>query len=189
MADVDKQIRDAELDQVLDAILAKYAATEPRAGLEERILANLRGADVRIEHGGSWSWRIAVALAGVLMVATAVVWQWSRASHSRIANHPSSTQQKMAPIEMASQDENCAPVKHGKRAAVRRPPRHEMLAPDPKLDVFPSPLPLSEQEKILASYVREYPEHAALVAEARMDALRQQDQERRRMAGQQDEKQ
>ena len=65
----------------------------------------------------------------------------------------------------------------------------EIAVAGPKLDVFPSPLPLSEQEKILASYVAGYPEHAALVAEARMDALRQEAEERRRMAGELDEKQ
>jgi hypothetical protein len=42
----------------------------------------------------------------------------------------------------------------------------------PKLDQFPSPQPLSEQEKILASYVQEYPENAVLLARARTEALR-----------------
>lgn len=43
----------------------------------------------------------------------------------------------------------------------------------PKLDRFPSPQPLSEQEKILASYVEKYPEQAVLLARARTEALRQ----------------
>jgi hypothetical protein len=63
------------------------------------------------------------------------------------------------------------------------------VATNPKLDVFPSPLPLSEQEKILASYVSEYPKHAALVAEARMDDLRQETEERRRIASERNERQ
>jgi hypothetical protein len=46
----------------------------------------------------------------------------------------------------------------------------------PKLAQFPSPQPLSEQERILASYVAKYPEQAALVAQARAQAL-QQDRE------------
>jgi len=64
---------------------------------------------------------------------------------------------------------------------VQRPMQHDTVASSAKLDVFPSPLPLSEQEKILAIYVAQYPEHAALVAEARMDALRQEDEERSRI--------
>jgi hypothetical protein len=65
----------------------------------------------------------------------------------------------------------------------------EIAAAGPKLDSFPSPLPLSEQEIILASYVAEDPEQAALVAEARMDALRQQDEERRLIPADRDAKQ
>jgi hypothetical protein len=42
----------------------------------------------------------------------------------------------------------------------------------PKLDQFPSPQPLSEQEKILAAYVAKYPEDALLLAQARAEALR-----------------
>jgi hypothetical protein len=41
------------------------------------------------------------------------------------------------------------------------------------LDHFPSPRPLSEQEKILQDYVARYPGHAALIAQARAEALRQ----------------
>jgi hypothetical protein len=47
------------------------------------------------------------------------------------------------------------------------------MAGNPKLDQFPSPRPLSEQEKLLQSYVAEYPERAVLIARARTEALRQ----------------
>jgi hypothetical protein len=47
-----------------------------------------------------------------------------------------------------------------------------VVAPAPKLDQFPSPQPLSEQEKILARYVANYPKHAALIAQARTEQLR-----------------
>jgi hypothetical protein len=43
-----------EFDRMLDAALAKYAAVEPRTGLEERVLANLRPSRraFRITRGG-----------------------------------------------------------------------------------------------------------------------------------------
>jgi hypothetical protein len=41
----------------------------------------------------------------------------------------------------------------------------------PKLDQFPSPQPLSEQEKLLASYVAAYPKQAALLAKLRTAEL------------------
>jgi hypothetical protein len=42
----------------------------------------------------------------------------------------------------------------------------------PKLEQFPSPHPLSEQEQLLANYIAQYPEHALLVARALADPLR-----------------
>jgi len=63
----------------------------------------------------------------------------------------------------------------------RRSPEGAIAVAGPKLDVFPSPLPLSEQEKILASYVAQDPWRAALVAEARMDDLRHEVEERRQI--------
>jgi hypothetical protein len=56
-------------------------------------------------------------------------------------------------------------------------------ANSPKLDQFPSPQPLSEQEKILASYVNQFPDHAALLAQARMEMLRRDREEELRQAG------
>lgn len=173
-----------ELDSALDAALAKYAAAEPRVGLEERILANLRTVETRAGDRVWWSWGIATALAFVLVVAAALAWRWSM--------HPPIVKQPPVPTSPVSteakhheRNPGISPEK-AMRRKVRHPMEHGVLAAKPKLDVFPSPLPLSEQEKILAIYVAQYPEHAALVAEARMDALRQQDEERRRMVAGQD---
>jgi len=56
------------------------------------------------------------------------------------------------------------------------PPRTTIIdVNSPKLEQFPSPQPLSEQERILANYVGKYPEHATLIARARSEAL-QRDQ-------------
>ncbi|MGB7331500.1 MAG: hypothetical protein WBD25_08940, partial [Terriglobales bacterium] len=52
-----------------------------------------------------------------------------------------------------------------------------VVATQPKLDQFPSPQPLSEQERMLASYVAKYPETAALVAQARAEALQKEMEE------------
>jgi hypothetical protein len=50
----------------------------------------------------------------------------------------------------------------------------------PKLDVFPSPLPLTEQEKLLAGYIAEEPEHAVLLARAQAEDLRRDEEEETR---------
>jgi len=49
------------------------------------------------------------------------------------------------------------------------------LARSPKLSQFPSPQPLSEQERLLVRYVTDFPQEAAMVAkaQARAEAERQ----------------
>ena len=60
------------LDEQLDAILAKYAAVEPRTGLDERILANLKSRE-RASAPVAWP-RWAGALAAALLVAISLLW-------------------------------------------------------------------------------------------------------------------
>ena len=93
-------------------------------------------------------------------------------------------------LHLANRETSQAAQKKPRRRTTGPRPPHETVASGPKLDVFPSPLPLSEQEKLLAIYVGEDPEQAALVAEARMADLRHEAQERLQIAaGEQDEKQ
>lgn len=44
-----------------------------------------------------------------------------------------------------------------------------VVATGPKLDQFPSPQPLTEQELALARYVREFPQEADLIATAQVE--------------------
>jgi hypothetical protein len=179
-----------ESDRALDAALAEYTSVEPRAGLEERILANLRAADSPTIARRWWNWRIAAVVAATLIIAVSLVARWNRASQPpTVVQRPHVKEAPIAP-QVANRENSVASQKKLPRhRGVRTQPQQEIVAVDPKLDVFPSPLPLSEQEKILSLYVEKYPEHAALVAEARMDALRQQAEERRQIAGERDEKQ
>jgi hypothetical protein len=69
------------------------------------------------------------------------------------------------------------------RSAVRRAQTATVVsaaAVQPKLDQFPSPRPLSEQEQILVNYVAKYPETAALIAQARTE---EREKEREEEAG------
>ena len=54
-----------ELDRVLDAALAKYAAVEPRDGLEARILANLRTEQAESLRRVWWKWALVAATAAI----------------------------------------------------------------------------------------------------------------------------
>jgi hypothetical protein len=159
------------LDRALDAVLTKYAAVEPRVGIEERILANLRAQQARDSVGGWWPRRLVFALAAVVVVSLFLVF---RSAHQQQVN----VQRISSPV--TRQDA----VRDGTEASVRPSPVKERTvtaprrllaveATEPRLEQFPSPQPLSEQEEILKRYVARYPVHAALVAEARAEALRQ----------------
>jgi len=171
MADNDED----QAERELDAALAMYTAVEPRAGLEERILANLRAQQGAVHRRLWWRWSVAVAAAAI--AALALIWRSGKPSHPVVAARQSITIQSPLRQEsqVANQDANAV---HSRRHA----PIHRTTmqpaqfgagaAANPKLDQFPSPRPLSEQEKILSSYVAEYPEQALLLARARSEALR-----------------
>ena len=168
-----------DLGHELNAVLAKYAAAEPRAGLEERILASLRAEQTHIPDRTWWRWAIAGALAVVVVAGVALAWRWVAPSQPTIAKRPQpSTQQPQKTRTQIAFLDNIAIQSHA-RTGIRRTsvhsPRTTNVRVSPKLDQFPSPQPLSEQERILASYVGKYPEHAILIARARSEAL-QRDQ-------------
>ena len=167
-----------ELDAALDAALTHYAAVEPRAGLEERILANLDAEQDGVRQRGWWRWGIPAAVAAaVAVVAIVVTVKTAKPSHPSIANRPviSAPRSSQPQPEVANRNagQGRGPV-HRKTPASLAPTAQPAIAAvaNPKLDVFPSPQPLSEEEKILASYVETYPEHAALMARALIGAIR-----------------
>jgi hypothetical protein len=167
---------ESDLDRALNSALAMLATVEARAGLEDRVLANLR-AQESIEHRTWRAWGFATAILVVLIVAFA--WHSSQRTRAPIAKEVV-TPAEVKPVKSGSVR---SPVIRS-ASAVRRTklPKYQARAENPKLDQFPSPRPLSEQEKILAMYINQDPEHAALIAEARMETLRQAEAEKVRLA-------
>jgi hypothetical protein len=164
MADVKRN----ELDHELDVVLAKYAAAEPRTGLEERILANLRAERTQVADRAWWRWGLAAAAATV--VVAAVAWRSGKPSHPITVSHPSPTTQVLKePVtqvvangqKRAARFSGPRPVQ--KATAIRAHPPAVMAA-EARLDQFPSPQPLSKQELALARYVIEFPQEATLMA-------------------------
>jgi hypothetical protein len=168
-----------EFDRLLDAALAKYAAVEPRTGLEERVLANLRAEQAHLPDHAWWRWSAIAAVAAVIVVAMALSLRSDKPSHPVVANHPPTPIQ--APKEPGTE---ILSIVHRSGTRPARPstaPKPEMrpsppevaMARAPKLEQFPSPQPLSGQEKLLQNYVAENPGQAVLLARARTEALRQ----------------
>jgi hypothetical protein len=168
------------LDREIDAALAQYGAVEPRAGLEQRVLTNLQAEREKIASRSWWRWpaTVALALAAAVTIAVGGSRMWRSAKTPPVV----SLDRPPTSVESGGQD---GPILAGD---VRNPPplissarrnetnrdrrRQPTVAAGPKLEQFPSPQPMSEQEKILAIYVAQYPEHAALIAEARTEALK-----------------
>jgi hypothetical protein len=179
MSEMHKHLDDPnnELDRTLDAALAKYAAAQPRAGLEDRVLANLRTHRSRVPDRTWWRWSVAGALAAMIVVAIALAWRSSKPSHPVVKLHPSPTlqsaQKPTTPVASTGVGKQMRGSQAGPRklVAVRGTTVHRaqpevVASASPRLDQFPSPRPLSEQEKILLDYVGRFPDEAARVADA-----------------------
>lgn len=163
------QSENDDLSRELDAALARYSNVSPRAGVEGRILANLRAEVARVPERARapgrfwWRWGFAAA---VLVIGAALAWRTAKPSHPVLVNRLAETQP--APTQ-ASQTANAAvetvPARVPPMRKQNRRPISTKRAAAPKLDVFPSPQPLSEEELALARYVRNFPRDARLVAQ------------------------
>jgi hypothetical protein len=172
-----QNLRNSALDRELDAALAKLASVEPRAGLDERVLANLHIEQERTAEHSWWRWPAVAALAAAMVVSVFIVRRSERPAHN-IAEHPPSTTQANEHSEAQLANHGDIGLTRPHQASTRRltPHQSNRLATAlsvPKLDQFPSPQPLSEQEAILARYVTNYPAQATLIAQARTEELRQ----------------
>jgi hypothetical protein len=163
----------------LNAALAKYSAVEPRTGLEERILANVRAERAQTSNRSWWTWGFAAALATVIVVA-AFVWRSGKPSPVITTKHPPTPAHRVdkpaanvVVSHHASHEGTLRGSNHVQITAGRDAHSNSARQTQPRLDRFPSRRPLSEQEQLLKSYVAAYPERAVLLARLRTEELRQ----------------
>jgi len=170
-----RPLRNDLLEHELDAALAKYSMVEPRSGLEARLLAKLRAERERAPIHDHWRWPVVGAVTAVgLMLA---LFLSSRTKQSQVgetvAHNATEATRELPKGKVANPHLLSQPVASVPTAVGKRPRYSTAIVPTaPRVEQFPSPRPLSEQEEILARYVRTYPEHATLVAAARAEALR-----------------
>jgi hypothetical protein len=193
------QDENSERDRELDAALARYAAVEPRAGLEQRVLANLRAEQHLHAARGSRGWRALAALAvacsialisaslltksKVLNLATAPI-GGSREGVARDSRPGGAAQSDMGKpaLESGRLQERVRSIERAKGAVANHLAVNELRQTEtadevtPKLERFPAPEPLSEQEKLLVRFVEDDPQEAALVAEARAEQFKLEDE-------------
>jgi len=193
-------MQDENSDRDLDAALATYATIEPRAGLEQRVLANLRGERQRLAARGWRRWPALVALAvAVLIAVVSASWRITSKAFNAATASGSASREGVAndsrpgvaarsnvgkpALESGSLHERAQSTGHAKGAVANHLGAHESPQTEtaaeaaPKLERFPAPEPLSEQEKLLVRFVEDNPQDAALVAEARAEQLQREDEE------------
>jgi hypothetical protein len=159
-----------ELDRLLDSALAKYSTVEPRSGLEERVLANLQAERKKAPSRVWWHWGLSAVVAALVIAALSFSWRFETTKDPSVAGHPAvrDSSSRIPEREMARHDVNTETprrFKHSHRKT-SHPPAVPIPAARPRLDQFPSPQPLSEQELALAKYASTFPEEAALIATA-----------------------
>lgn len=160
---------DRQLDDLLERGLRAYSEAEPRAGLEERILANLR---TQPEKRPWWRvWVPVLAAAAVIAIVAALALRPDRtaAPHPTIATNPPA-QSAPQPKPSLAQVPNPPPAPRA--VAVRRrpaPSRHETAVAQvpalPRQATFPAPSPLTEQERLVLSLMRRAPDEAVQLAQ------------------------
>ena len=164
--------KERNLDEWLEAELHRYTNSEPRPGLEARVLAQLKTERDRVAVRRRWWWAASVAAAMAVIIAVAWVGsgnQGQTSSGTSVAHQHDST-----PLRQSAA--SSALPTHGRKANRQKAVRpNAMPMAAPKLEQFPAPAPLSDQEQVLARYVREFHDRAVLVARAQTE-LRKQDE-------------
>ncbi len=170
---MNREQRELLVDRLLNEALAAQPA-EPRAGLEERILANLRAQP---HPRPWWQWApLSVGAAAVVLLAVLFgVWHGSQTrvpeSEVRVAERAPAVAPPTAPAAplVARHDQPKRAAAKPRVAATTTVARAE-----PRGAVFPSPVPLTPEEQLLIALAQRNRCEALLIA-------RNQDVERDRM--------
>ncbi len=171
MADREKDKR-MQIDDMLDSLLTNYSSAEPRPGLETRILANLRDAEERKASQGWWNfkWLWAGVVAAAIIVAAVLVNGTHRVeppTHVIVKTSPAIPQPEIQPHAPIARQETARVHRH-KPSTAPTTQQNAALALNERPAVFPTPTPLSEQEKLLLSYLAGTPREE-VIAESHPD--------------------
>ena len=169
--------RDKQLDTLLDSMLAGYSDVEPRPGLEGRVLSSIREASAR-QPSLLWKWRWVWAGAAAFAAAVAIaILLLSSPSSSRqpnaVANGTAGSENVASPRVANTAPQNVI-RQHKPRKFAQARPLPKMVVTEVRRDVFPTPEPLSDQERMMLRYLSRTP-HEELVAQSHVDMAPDED--------------
>ena len=170
MADQEK---DNRIDEMLDSLLANYSSAEPRPGLETRILANLQGAAGNESPAGWWNfrWLWAGMVTAAIIVAAVLINGRHRAvppTHVIARTSQPAPQPEIQPRTPIVRQET-AKVHRRKPSTVPTAQRNATLALSERPANFPTPAPLSEQERMMFIYLENTPREVVIAQLPRND--------------------
>ncbi|MFP5209968.1 MAG: hypothetical protein ACLGRW_11835 [Acidobacteriota bacterium] len=151
-------------DVLIDAALATYADPGPDSGLDRRVMARIAEARISAEAAPAprhrWlPWAIALPVAACLLLFLLML-SGPKPLHSPASTPEQASQSQEAPIVVARTAPSTAPqaVPAHRAKAPGHEPRSRAAAlaakpaPLPKLDVFPTPRPLTPEEQALVEF-------------------------------------
>jgi hypothetical protein len=165
-------------DYEIDSVLKRYSV-EPRAGLEDRVLANLRTNRERTSAHNWWQWMAVSAAATFVLAASIILWRSTQTRRDYSAQplqtmHDQISNRTQAAARATNQIPTLQTMSEKKKPTTH-PSRHTFAA-GPKLAQFPSLQPLNEQERLLIRFVEEFPQEAALIATAQVESEKKLEQ-------------
>jgi hypothetical protein len=175
MADQEK---DKQMDEMLDSMLANYSSAEPRPGMETRILASVRDAEQRKQARPSWMfkglWAAAAVAAAIIVVVVFFGGRQNVKQPPVVVKITPTPVQPHAPQPSFPETVTVHPERHRPKAAVTpgvESTRLEnaSLPLDRRPGVFPTPTPLSEQEKLMFTYLANTPKEEVVAQIQRND--------------------
>ena len=146
------------IDEWLDKGLAEYGNVEPRAGLENRILANLSAEQNLRADRCRWWWPLSTVSVTIVVVIS--VWLGNRQiepTENNTARMQSFQRAVEKPTETGTRSRSGKLAKRSVAGDVDSHFNRRKTGNRSKPDQFPSARPLSDQVQLLLGYVNETP--------------------------------
>jgi hypothetical protein len=150
----------SEFNELLDKVLREDGQVEPLAGLEERVIARVR-LSVGQRSKRLMVWWCAAAVLPVCVVAL-LLWPRSVPQRKSAGANVSIEHPRVAPVEVVSKvvlpkRERNGQVRRKMTGVAATIPASAQSTALPKLDVFPSPSPSTEQMQALSEIAQRDP--------------------------------
>jgi hypothetical protein len=146
-----------DLDRLIDGALASYADPGPDSGLERRLLARIKTTSLQRRRRLIWAAGLpALATAGLMLLVVA-----NTSRHTRLGSQQeigsqieSSRTSRSGTLNPLFPRATVRSSSHARRSARSTAP---IATIPPKRDTFPSPTPLSNEERALVTLVAQTP--------------------------------